>query len=578
VADPLSRLPEQQIPTTKLVLNAITMTALAVQTRQRSQGLTPVTAPVTNKKQRKRKTSSEGPGTPLGAPLQGVPLPVQGGSPNGLPTGSPQEPATGGSDLMRQLQEGYALDAWFSNPNNLKDLTQHDGLWWSARKVVVPDIPGLRRGILAELHDAPYSGHPGVHKLIEAVLRLYWWQGVRNDVKHYVQTCTSCQRNKPSNQHPAGLLQSLPIPAQPWYSVSMDFIVQLPPAAGGQDAIIVFVDRLTKMVHLAATTTTVSAEGTAQLFMDTVFKLHGVPKYIISDRGSTFVGQFMTELLRLIGTQHKRSTAYHPQSDGQTERVNRVLEEMLRHYVGGTRHGDWVNCLAAAEFAINNSHHESVGTSPFRLNYGRDPRLPITVLPGSKVPSAAAFADRMERGLADAKLCLQAAQHRQKVYYDRTHRDVTFQEGEQVLLSTKNIRLRRTGDKSSTPKLMPRFIGPFSITHVVGKGAYALKLPSHMKIHPVFHVSLLRPYHHDVERVQPPPDPIELEDGPEYFVQGIRNHRGPLRRREFLVQWTGYGPEHDSWEPEREIGKTKAYELYIQQKHLIPQGLNVQEE
>jgi hypothetical protein len=99
-----------------------------------------------------------------------------------------------------------------------------------------------------------------------------------------------------------------------------------------------------------------------------------------------------------------------------------------------------------------------------------------------------------------------------------------------------------------------------------------------MKIHPVFHVSLLRPYHHDVERVQPPPDPIELEDGPEYFVQGIRNHRGPLRRREFLVQWTGYGPEHDSWEPEREIGKTKAYELYIQQKHLIPQGLNVQEE
>jgi hypothetical protein len=290
------------------------------------------------------------------------------------------------------------------------------------------------------------------------------------------------------------------------------------------------------------------------------------------------VARFMTELLRIIGTQHNRTTAFHPQSDGQTERVNRVLEEMLRHYVGGLRHRDWDKCLSAAEFAINNSHHESTGTTPFRLNFGRDPRLPLS-LPQSQspVPHAAAFADRMKKGLADAKNCLQAAQQRQKMYYDQKRRDVTFQVGEEVLLSTKNISLRRPGDKGSTHKLMPKYIGPFKIKHVVGRGAYALTLPPHLKVHPVFHVSLLRPFKvdKDTERVQPPPAPVELEDGLEFFVHGLRNHRskgsGNRKTREFLVQWKGYGPEFDTWEPEKQVEQTEAYEQYMRQNNLIPQ-------
>jgi hypothetical protein len=577
VADPLSRIPLG--PTAPLILNAITLAAVV--TRHQAKAVPPEPTLV-----RKRKAPSvEGVATttPVDAPGHGVPPPAQI-DPTGGPIDAPRErvgPMRGG--ILHQLQEGYALDAWFSDPNNTKDLTHRDGLWWLDRRIAVPNMPGLRRGILYEVHDAPYSGHMGVAKTVQAVYKMYWWPKWRQFVTQYVQTCTSCQRNKATNQLPAGLLHPLPIPSQPWDSVSMDFIAQLPPANNGHDAIIVFVDRLTKMVHLASTSTTVTAEGTAQLFADHVFKLHGVPKDIVTDRGSTFVAQFMTELLRLVGTKHNRTTAYHPQSDGQTERVNRVLEEMLRHYVGGVRHRDWANCLSAAEFAINNAHHESTGTTPFRLNFGRDPHLPLSVSQttssGARVASqAASFADRMSTGLADAKRCLQAAQHRQKVYYDLKRRDVSFQVGEEVFLSTKNISLRRTGDKGSTHKLMPKYIGPFPIVHVVGRGAYALKLPEHLKIHPIFHVSLLKPYKKDSDpaRVQPPPAPIELENGPEYFVGGIRNHRsrgsGNRKTREFLVQWTGYGPEFDTWEPESAVLDTAAYEQYIQQANLVPQG------
>ena len=178
----------------------------------------------------------------------------------------------------------------------------------------------------------------------------------------------------------------------------MDYIVDLPRTKDGYNAILVFVDRLTKMTHLCKCTTNVDSVGTAQLFVDHVWKLHGTPQHIVSDRGSTFVGKFMTEVLRLIGAKHNRSTAFHPQTDGNTERVNRVLEDMLRHYVGESDHTSWDTCLPAAEFAINNSYHESIGTTPFRLNTGRDPRLPLSIPLShtSPVPSAAQFADRMQ--------------------------------------------------------------------------------------------------------------------------------------------------------------------------------------
>ena len=462
------------------------------------------------------------------------------------------------SDIVHLIQTGYEIDKWFADKANTNNLRHMNGLWYHGQGLVVPDAYNLRQKILYELHDAAYSGHGGITKTYRAVLRVFWWPHLKDHVTEYVRTCTSCQRNKSSNLKPGGLLQSLPIPTYPWESISMDYITELPKTKDGYNAILVFVDRLTKMTHLCKCTTNVDSLGTAQLFVEHVWKYHGTPEHIVSDRGSTFVGKFMTEVIRLIGAKHNRSTAFHPQTDGQTERVNRVLEDMLRHYVGETDHTEWDICLPTAEFAINNAFHESIGTTPFRLNYGRDPRLPISLPPtdASSVPSAAQFADRMQEGLESAKQCLAAAQARQKRYYDKGHREASFIPGVQVLLSSKHIHMRTPQGRKSTPKLLPKWLGPFTVEKTVGAVSYKLNLPTTMKIHPVFHVSLLKPYLSD-GRVQPP-GPV-LIDGEAYFtIERILDHRIHKRRRhatqlEYLVKWLDYGAEHNSWEPESSL-------------------------
>jgi len=174
----------------------------------------------------------------------------------------------------------------------------------------------------------------------------------------------------------------------------------------------VVVDKLTKMVHLIPTTVHVTGEETARLYMDHVWKHHGVPESIVSDRDPRFTGKFMTEFLKLLGTKQRLSTAFHPQTDGQTERTNRTLEDMLRHYVD-PNHSDWDTHLSAAEFAINNSYQESIKTTPFRLNMFEDPLTPMTVGKNSKVPAAQQLADRIEGKLIRARAALQSAQDRQ---------------------------------------------------------------------------------------------------------------------------------------------------------------------
>ena len=493
-------------------------------------------------------------------------------------------------DLEKLLKDAYPKDAWFANPSNVTSLTQENGLWYSRGKLVLPNDRSIKDKIMFELHDAPYSGHHGMQKTYRAIARSFWWPNAKQDIHNYVRECVSCQRNKNSNLLPAGLLAPLPIPGNPWDSVSMDFITQLPKTKEGYDAILVFVDRLTKMTHLARTRTNVTGEGTAQLFIEHVWKHHGIPINILSDRGSVFVGKFLTEMLRLIGTKQLRSTAYHPQTDGQTERVNKVLEDMLRHYVGQLDHTDWDQCLAAAEFAINNSFHESIGTTPFRLNCGRDPRLPLAWIPGyhfpfpdkSTVPAAANFADRMAEGLSHAKKCLEAAQQRQKRYYDQHHRDLSFAAGDMVMLNTKNIHMRTAKGRRSTPKLMPKWVGPFKVLKRVGDSqmAYVLDLPETMKIHNVFHVSLLKLYHHSARA--PAPTSFIIEGQQYWMVERILDHRIVKQNRQkvlqYLIKWLDFGAEHTSWEPaenieESEDGKTvAAYWDYIGLEPPIPRS------
>mgnify|MGYP002655140599 CR=1 FL=1 len=339
----------------------------------------------------------------------------------------------------------------------------------------------------------------------------------------------------------------------------MDFVVALPKTEGGYDAVLVFVDRLTKMSHLVPTTTTCTAEQVARLFFDNVVRLHGVPKDIVSDRDCKFTSKFWGALSELLGIKLHMSTAYHPQTDGQTERMNRTLGDMLRNFTG-REPNSWDTHLSAAEFALNNAVNRSTGRSPFFLNYGCHPVLPIWRELDINVPAAKRFAQSFVTRLAEAKACMEAALQRSADYYNRNKRDVTFLPGQLLMLSTKNLRKLAQGSR----KLLPRYIGPFTVVRMVGKTAVELRLPSDMRIHPTFHVSLVRPYRSrttDVETAVSDTEPLPVawlsETKPLWSVERVLDYRCRRVRtgkkfrymHEWLVKWTGYSSEHNSWEP-----------------------------
>jgi hypothetical protein len=442
-------------------------------------------------------------------------------------------------------------------------LTHKDGLWYHKVQIFVP--PSLRERCMSELHDTPFSGHKGVWKTMDSVQRMYFWPGLTADVKRFVGTCSSCQRNKVQNKKPIGPLQPLEVPKERWEQVTMDFITGLPCTAAGYDAILVFCDRLTKMVHFAACTKDTDAPATARLFRDRVFAIHGMPTVIISDRDTRFTGAFWQELMTLLGVKHKMSTAFHPQTDGQTERVNRVLAEYLRHYVNDG-HDDWDGLLPMAEFAYNNSLHEAVGETPFYLNYGRHPRLPTDVrdTTDNRVPSATEFASGVADAVAAAKDKLEQARQRAKRSADPARREKQFAAGERVLLSSKNIALKTPGSN----KLLPKYVGPFKILDVLGPVTYRLELPSGMKCHNVFHVSQLLEYKTD-GRTQAPPPPLDFDDGEGgtwLEIDTILSHRavklGTREVTQYLVKWKGYGPEHNEWRDEASVTEVATAEYW----------------
>jgi hypothetical protein len=472
--------------------------------------------------------------------------PVAGEARQKLPR---KEPA----GLLDRCRAGYKEDPWFaSHAAELRAQLGTDGLYRDQRGVVlVPAADSLRQDILRELHDSPYGGHLGAARTYEQLQRVFSWPSAREDVEGYVRTCHVCQRDKAVHTGPRGLLQPLEIPGRKWESVGMDFITQLPLTPQGNTQILVFVDRCTKMVHLAALPEGASAGDVALCFRREVFRLHGLPRTIVSDRDRKFTGRFWSELLRLLGTSRRMSTAYHPQTDGQTERMNSVVEEMLRHWVNSSL-DNWDTLLDCAEFAINNAKSQSTQTTPFRLNYGYDPLTPLSLEARTQLPAVQECITTMHTALVEAKRALQAAQERQRAYYDAGRKEQEFSEGQEVLLNSVNLRFKQGGAR----KLMPKWVGPFRVKRRVGQLAYELELPPSLPVHPVFHTALLRPFRSD-GRHQPPPLPLQVAGEEEYEVDSILAHRGSGRGRTFLVRWKGYGPEHDTWEPLRNLANAK---------------------
>jgi hypothetical protein len=250
------------------------------------------------------------------------------------------------------------------------------GVVWFNNRIVVPKNDEIRQQILNEAHLSRYSIHPRSTKMYHDLKQHYWWTKMKIEIARYVARCDTCRRVKAIHMKAAGPLQSLPIPAWKWEDISMDFIVGLPRTAKGYDSIWVIIDRLTKIAHFLPVKVKYPVIAYAKLYIARILSLHGVPKTIVSDRGPQFVSKFWEELHKSLGTKLLHSSAYHPQTSGQTERVNQILEDMLRACVLEFQQ-KWDDCLPLAEFSYNNSYQESIKMAPFEALYGRWCRTPL---------------------------------------------------------------------------------------------------------------------------------------------------------------------------------------------------------
>ena len=453
----------------------------------------------------------------------------------------------------------------------------------------------LQQTIIEECHDALYAGHFGSAKTALRVQQQFHWKGIYADIALYCNTCVSCRRNKPSNRKPPGLLQPLELPFRPWSTVSVDLITHLPMTVNGYDCIMVVVDKLSKRAHFIPTTATATAEGTANLFFNTIWRAHGLPTSIVSDRDSKFTSKFWQTLWRLLGTRLAMSTAFSPQTDGQTERMNRTLEEFIRNYIDPLQ-TNWAQLLTPAEYAYNSAPIIALDNrSPFEIDTGQQPNDPLFLFASAAryhagenrvVNTVDDYLQQFAVMREKARTTLLHAQVSMKAYYDSKHRLEHFNVGDRVFLSTKRYsdfgQLKYPAHGPANV-LEPRFLGPFRILKRIGSHAYELELPASFKIHPVIHVRYLMK-HSDATRyssriIVPEPE-VVMDDGTvEFEVESITKHRvrryGRGSRLEYLVHWKGYPSHDDTWEPLANMANSMELVQEYNTLFQIPQPPNI---
>lgn len=271
-----------------------------------------------------------------------------------------------------------------TNPQANVDYKVHDGLIFFQGKIWIPPTCTFKSSLLEEFHNTPLGGHMGINKTLSRLQSNFFWQGMRKDVQEFVAQCNICQKTKYETKMPSGLLQPLPIPSAIWEDLSLDFITGLPQSQG-HSAILVVVDRFSKGAHFGVLSSNFTAFKVARLFLDLVCKHHGFPKSLVSDRDPIFMSHFWHDLFKLSGTKLRMSTAYHPETDGQTEVINRVLEQYLRTFVH-ERPSDWYKYLALAEWSYNTSTHSGTGLTPFEVTFGKPPpSIPQYLLGSSSI-------------------------------------------------------------------------------------------------------------------------------------------------------------------------------------------------
>ncbi|KAL0177344.1 hypothetical protein M9458_026238, partial [Cirrhinus mrigala] len=439
---------------------------------------------------------------------------------------------------------------------------------WSAPPVVAtpeprppPGCPPGRQfvprtqqiALIHSTHTSLGTGHPGANNTLTLLSERFWWPAMARDVRQYVQGCKECAMSKSPRHLPAGKLHPLPVPHCPWSHLGVDFMTDLP-SSDGNTCILVIIDRFSKFCRLIPLKGLPTALETAETLFNHVFRYYGIPEDIVSDRGPQFISRVWRSFFRLLGVTISLFSGYHPQTNGQTERKIQEVGRFLRTFCHG--HQDsWNQFLGWAEYAQNSLRQPTTGLTPFQCVLGFQPPLfPWNGEP-SEVPAVDYWFRESERVWDAAHHHLQRAVRRSKSIADqRRIQGPAYAPGQKVWLSTRDIRLRLP-----SRKLSPRFVGPFTILEQVKPVTFKLQLPPQYRIHPTFHVSLLKPFHPPlIPSTEPgheeePPPPLLLEDGSIYSVKEILQSRRRGGQLQYLVDWEGYGPEERLWVPRADI-------------------------
>jgi len=407
-------------------------------------------------------------------------------------------------------------------------------------------------------HDSVTAGHFGVSKTFDLINHNFWWPKLRNYVRNFIKSCDICCKAKVPRHKLYGLLSPLSTPNRPWSDIFMDFIIELPKSKD-VTTVMTVVDRLTKMAHFIPLRCLPTASIAAKSFINHIFRLHGFPDSFVSDRSSQFTSDIRNRLCELFNIKLSFSTSNHPQTDGQAERVNGILEQYLRCFIN-EKQNNWVDLLPFAEFAYNNTLQQSINQSPFFANYGYNSKFSLEIPSLDKPHRADVRVKDINENIKFLKENLKSAKETYKKYADLKRLPTPdFEVGKKVWL------LKGSTTKNVKKKLADQMLDPLEIVRKVSSLAYELKLPSNMRCHPIFHVSLLEPYYENefADRNNRKRKNIKLTTDtinkvPERIIN-MRTYRGKNR---FLVSWKGFDSIEDSWIDDDQINDRQLIQEY----------------
>ena len=441
------------------------------------------------------------------------------------------------------------------------------GLWqwkeehlWYEGKIWIPEEESLWTSLISQCHDNALAGHRGTAKTKELVSRQYYWPKMRETIKQYVKNCDTCQCSKAVQHAPYRLLLPNEVPEQPWRSITMDLITDLP-KSDEYDAIVVVIDCQTKMSPLIPCKKDLEPWQFATLFMQNIVRLHGIPRDIITDRGSLFNSRLWKQISEKLAIERRLSTAYHPQTDSQTKRTNIILEQYLPAYISH-QHDNWNEYLPLAELAYNNEYQETIKTTSLYANYGRNPEPQLINHMITEKETSAGDIEQLDEKLREE---MKTAELRQKGNFNGHRKpDPNLKSEDMVWFLPQNVKTTRLSKKLDYKK-----IGPLKIIKQVGTGSYKLDLPVSITIHNIFHISFLEPYEDNKFRsqMQTPPPSIVIDREPECELEEIINSRLHWGKLEYCAKWTGYSPEHyRTWYPAENFSNARiAFEQFYSQ-------------